>query len=166
MNPRRKCFISYHHADEAYVKLFVDTFDHGSNLFIVRRLGEMPTDVVNSNNTDYVMSRIRKDYIADSTVTILLAGPTTWSRRYVDWELQASLRQGLSLPNGLLGIKLPGFTKFPERFSANLTNYGDTPNQNFASHIPWPNSEKMLVDAIEYAYNRRLSHAKYRKNAV
>ena len=70
--PRRKCFISYHHADDEAVRRFVDIFDHAHDVFIVRRLGEMPDDIVDSNNTDYVMSRIRKDYIRDSTVTIVL----------------------------------------------------------------------------------------------
>jgi MTH538 TIR-like domain (DUF1863) len=66
---RRKCFISYHHAD--------------------------------------LMGRIRADYIKDSTVTIVLAGKCIWARRYVDWEIQASLRAGQTVsPNGLLGLKL------------------------------------------------------------
>jgi hypothetical protein len=154
--PRRKCFISYHHADERMVRQFVDTFDHAHDVFIVRRLGEMPEDLIKSDDTDYVMKRIRRDYIADSTVTIVLAGYCTWARRYVDWEIQASLRSGAeTTPNGLLGIKLPTFSRWPERFSANLA----TPN--YAGWIDFPSSLKHLDDAIEWAFDRRSSHAKH-----
>ncbi len=78
MPTRRKCFISYHHADQAYVDAFVKHFDDNHGLFIARQLGSMPEDVINSNDTDYVMRRIRQDYIADSTVTIVLMGKCTW----------------------------------------------------------------------------------------
>ncbi|MBN1655077.1 MAG: TIR domain-containing protein [Deltaproteobacteria bacterium] len=43
---------------------------------------------------DYVMRRIRDEHLRDSTVTIVMIGNCTWSRKYVDWELQASLRSG------------------------------------------------------------------------
>ena len=155
--PRRKCFLSYHHADDVVVTNFVDTFAHLLNGFIVRRLGEMPDDIVDSNDTSYVMSRIRQDYIKDSTVTIVLMGKCTWARRYVDWEIQASLRSGESvMPNGLLGIKLPGFSDFPERFNANLKTNGAP--DSYAGWIDYPSSLEMLENAIEWAFNRRNTH--------
>ena len=161
--PRRKCFISYHHADDRLVKAFVDTFDHTHDCFIVRRLGEMPEDIVNSNDTSYVMSRIRQDYIRDSTVTIVLAGQCTWARRYVDWEIQASLRAGETItPNGLLGIKLPTFTKFPERFEQNLKQPGDV--DGYAGWIDYPQSLQHLENSIEWAFNRRTTHRRYIRN--
>jgi hypothetical protein len=163
--PRRKCFISYHHVDNDLVKQFVDTFDHAHDCFIVRRLGEMPDDIINSADTDYVMSRIRQDYVKDSTVTIVLAGRCTWSRRYVDWELQASLRSGATVtPNGLLGIKLPTFTQFPERFVANNGSNGGT-NDHYAGWIDYPQTLERLEASIEWAFNRRTTHAKFIKNA-
>ena len=162
---RHKCFISYHHADEAAVKAFVDKFDHFHNLFIVRRLGEMPDDIINSNNTDYVMSRIRADYIKDSTVTIVLMGKCTWSRRYIDWELQSSLRSGNTIaPNGLLGIKLPTFTQFPERFKANLLADGQAPDTAYAGYIDYPTETAALQNCIDWAFNRRATHRQHIKN--
>ena len=120
---RRKCFISYHHADQAAVSQFIRDFDHTHDCFIARGLGtEMPGDVIQSTNTDYVMSKIRERFLSDSTVTIVLMGGCTWSRRYVDWEIQSSLRRGQNVtPNGLLGIKLRSFTSFPPRFENNLS---------------------------------------------
>lgn len=161
--PRRKCFISYHHADDSAVRNFVDTFDHAHDVFIVRRLGEMPEDLINSNNTDYVMSCIRRDYIRDSTVTIVLAGQCTWARRYVDWEIQASLRSGATItPNGLLGIKLPTFTKFPERLENNLEQPGQA--GSYAGWIDYPRTLNQLENAIEWAFERRTSHRQYIRN--
>ena len=163
---RRKCFISYHHADQAAVNQFVRDFDHIDNSLIARGLGtEMPGDVINSNNTDYVMAKIRERFLSDSTVTIVLMGRCTWARRYVDWEIQSSLRQGVySTPNGLLGIKLPSFSSFPPRFLNNLSS--DWPNVDcYARHMDYPSSTADLVAAIERAFEHRTTHAKLIKNS-
>jgi hypothetical protein len=157
---RRKCFISYHHADQVLVNQFVRGFDHANDCFIARGLGqEMPGEVIQSTDTDYVMRRIRERYLHDSTVTIVLMGRCTWARRYVDWEILSSLRSGnYALPNGLLGIKLPSFTTFPPRFEANLSN--DWPRLDcYARHMDYPSSIAELQDAIEEAFQRRTTHA-------
>lgn len=156
---RRKCFISYHHADQAWVDYFENTFDHTHDVFIARRLGSMPDDLIRSSDTSYVMSKIRTDYIQDSTVTIVLLGAHTWGRRYVDWEIQSSLRSGeTAIPNGLLGIKLPSFGGFPPRMSANLLAPGALPDSNYAGHIPFPENLDVLANAIEWAFQRRITH--------
>ncbi|WP_394702970.1 TIR domain-containing protein [uncultured Cohaesibacter sp.] len=160
---RRKCFISYHHADQEAVNQFVRDFDHDSDCFIARGLGEeMTDDIIDSMNTDYVMSQIRKRFLSNSTVTIVLLGRCTWSRRYVDWEIQSSLRQGKgTTPNGLLGVKLPSYPSkggtFPKRFNDNLKSEGQI--DCYARHMPYPSSTQALINAIEAAYDRRTTHA-------
>lgn len=158
---RRKCFISYHHADQAYVDQFVRDFQHDYGCFIARGLGaEMPGDVIQSTNTKYVMAKIRERFLSDSTVTIVLMGRCTWARRYVDWEIQSSLRQGqYTSPNGLLGIKLPTFGGFPPRLDANLSSNWPAVDC-YARHIDYPNGTQLLVDAIEAAFSRRQTHAR------
>ena len=106
---RRKVFISYHHADADEIRRFVAAFDHGTDSFIARGIGAgMTGDIVDSADTDYVMRRIRQEYLGDSSITLVMIGSCTWSRRYVDWELQASLRSGPAVtPNGVLGIEPP-----------------------------------------------------------
>lgn len=96
---------------------FVAAFDHAADGFIARGIGAgMAGDIVDSTDTDYVMTRIRQDYLRDSSITLVLIGNCTWSRRYVDWELQASLRGGSTVtPNGVLGIKLPAIREPPIR---------------------------------------------------
>lgn len=157
---RRKCFISYHHVDQAAVNQFVRDFHHDNGTFISRGLGQEMTDnIIDSTNVDYVMSQIRSRFLSDSTVTLVLLGRCTWARRYVDWEIQSSLRRGeTSTPNGLLGIKLPSFTSFPSRFNDNLSP--DFPTIDcYARHMSYPTSTQSLVDGIEAAYLRRTSHA-------
>src|SRR4051812_6111051 len=116
---RRKCFISYHHADLAAVNRFIHRF--GQSNFLKRGI-TLPDEVVNSTSTDYVMRRVRQLYLRDSTVTIVLVGPCTWARRFVDWEIQASLRRPANgLPNGLLAILLDRSIRpqLPPRFKLN-----------------------------------------------
>lgn len=160
---RHKCFISYHHDDQDEVDAFVRTFDHDRDAFIARGLGEeMSQDIIDSDDTLYVMQRIRELYLRDSTVTLVMMGKCTWARRYVDWELQASLRSGRSVtPNGLLGIKLPSHPKkggtFPNRLNLNLKQ-SDDQEDCYARWIEYPGRSDTLVNAIDAAYSRRPTH--------
>src|SRR5437899_7331471 len=89
---RRKCFISYHKDDQGEVDDFIETFDAEHDVFIYRAIREIDENIVNSEDPDYVMCRIRELYLAKSTVTIVLIGACTWARRYVDWEIASTLR--------------------------------------------------------------------------
>lgn len=157
----RRCFISYHHADELEVKKFLDRYSN-AEAFTHRALGMgMASDIVDSNDTDYVMRRIREQYMRNTSVTIVLIGQHTWKRKYVDWEINASLRNGFENPaNGLLGIKIPSFAygiqQYPERLNDNLNAQGiphGTPC--YARCIPYPTNSATLQIAIEEAYQRR-----------
>ena len=111
---KHKCFISYHKRDKDAVDEFCEKFS-GS---FIRRGIMMEEDIINSNNTEYVMKRIRELYLKDSTVTIVLIGKCTWARRFVDWEVQASLRNPSdSYPNGLVAIQLWDSYKNPSEQS-------------------------------------------------
>src|SRR5436305_13137036 len=103
--PRRNIFISYYHGDLGWVQSFVQTFGTGLNkVFTPKVLGlGGEDDVIQSNKPDYVIDQIRENYISDSTVQIVLMGPCTNSRRFIDWEIKRSLTKR----NGLVGIALP-----------------------------------------------------------
>jgi len=137
---RRKVFISYHHDDQKEVKSFIDKFDERHDVFIARLLGGVAEDIVDSDDTTYVMRRIREQYLQDSTVTIVLIGKCTWARRYVDWEIQASLRHGDTVtPNGLIGIVLPSAAQepvAPQRLALNLKKN----NAGYARWYTYPQS--------------------------
>jgi hypothetical protein len=159
---RRKVFISYHHADQDAANAFVDHFDDVSDVFIRRGLGiGMAPDIVNSRNPEYVMTQIRRRYLQDTSVTIVLIGRCTWARRYVDWEIQASLRRpALGLPNGLLGIKLPSYRGglYPDRLNRNLKAPGET-REVYARVINYPQIGQQLVAWIEDAFRARTQRA-------
>ncbi len=153
---RRKCFVSYYTGDSQSVDAFVAQFGH---VFIPKAIGVSEgDDFIGSNDADYVMSRIRGKYLEDSTVTICMIGSCTHSRRYVDWELKSSLRQGLySSPNGLLGVLLPGMDSahLPPRFEANWSRDGS----GYAQFFRYPTSPEELSSWIETAFARRTTHA-------
>jgi hypothetical protein len=159
---RHKVFISYHHDDQDEVDDFIRTFDEERDVFITRGLGtEMDPTIINSDNTDYVMSRIRELYLKDSTVTIVLIGKCTWARRFVDWEIQSSLRHGETVtPNGLLGILLPSMgdkATAPERLRSNLElEHG---SKGYARWYVYPQRRDTLANWIEDAFNARASRA-------
>jgi len=161
---RRKCFISYYHGDQDAVDKFVDTFE---DVLIAKAIGiSDEDDYINSDDPEYVMSRIRQDTLEDSTVTICLIGQCTHSRRYVDWELKASLRQGEDYdPNGLIGILLPHMGNsgyLPDRFKE---NWNKDESKGYAIYRSYPANSNQLRGWIEDAYARRTTHAKFISNS-
>lgn len=143
-----KCFISYNAADKPAVDDFCKTY---SGSFIHRGM-KMEDDIIDSNDTDYVMRRIRDLYLKDSTVTIVLIGRCTWARRFVDWEVQASLRNPADgYPNGLVAIQLwESYTKLPNRVQLNT-------HSGYAKFYKKPTSSKSLENMIDEAWNARFS---------
>lgn len=108
--PRHKVFISYHHdEDQEHKDRFVEMM--GDNM-LDRSIDV--GDIVDSNlSLDEVRRRIRDDFIADATVTIVLIGRCTWKRKHVDWEIGSSLRDTENSPRcGLLGIWLSNHPDF------------------------------------------------------
>ena len=165
---RHRCFVSYHHADQDEVDNFVKTFDHDRDAFIARGLGqEMAQEIIDSDDTSYVMRRIRELYLKDSTVTLVMMGKCTWARRYVDWELQSTLRSGQTVtPNGLLGIKLPSYPKngtYPNRLNINLKQSEDQ-EDCYARWIEYPTRSDSLANSIDAAFDRRTTHTKWINN--
>jgi hypothetical protein len=158
---RRKCFISYHHHDEREVQDFIQAFDHDRDILISRGIGaSMAGDIINSNNSDYIMRRVREDYLRDSTVTIVMVGSNTWGRKFVDWEIAASLRNtALSNRNGLMAITLPSVAgaadrQLPARVDDNVNG-----EHGYARWWKYPTSPFGLAERIEQAYQARTSRS-------
>lgn len=89
----------------------------GPNGIIIPRIHGLDGDAIQSSKPEYVINAIRDGYISGSSVSIVLLGPCTHSRRFVDWEIKRGLLNG----NALLGIILPPNTRefLPDRFAAN-----------------------------------------------
>lgn len=156
----RKVFISYFRGDHLEVEAFVNWWGGMLNAFIPLIVGACGNDVINSQNADYVIGKIRREQIADSTVTMVLMGNCTHSRRHVDWEIKASLSQGEDRkPNGLLGIVLPSNGSgalLPPRFEVNW----QAGNQGrYARYYIAPKSPDELRIWIEDAFWARTTRA-------
>ncbi len=161
---RRKCFISYHHADEAEVQEFIDDFDHARDVLIARGIGaSMSGDIINSDSSDYIMSQIREKYLRGTTVTIVLVGKCTWSRKYVDWEMAASLRNTSAYSrNGLLAITLPSVAalsrrRVPPRLDDNISGHEN--DEGYARWWKYPKSSADLASRIEIAHSYRATRS-------
>ncbi|WP_394870645.1 TIR domain-containing protein [Clostridium butyricum] len=107
---RHKCFISFKTEDESYKKEIQDDLD-------IDMIDKSLNEAINSDDEDYIMRKIREDYLSDSTVTIFLIGNksaenTFWEdQTYIKRELQASLYNGEdNTRNGILGVVLPEMT--------------------------------------------------------
>lgn len=102
-----KCFISFKTQDEEYKKKIQDELD-------VDMIDKSLNEAIDSEDEDYVMRKIREDYLSDSTVTIHLIGnysaedDSSQNQNYIKRELQASLYNGKNnTKNGILGVVLP-----------------------------------------------------------
>lgn len=162
---RRKVFISYYHGDQELVNKFVKDYE---DVFIAKTVGVKDGDFdFDSNKPAYIMRRIREEKLGDSTVTIVLIGSCTHSRRYVDWEIKASLQQGENLPNGLIAINLPYMgTKghLPQRLDLNVIRDEKKRDVGYARYYAYPSSKTDLRRWIEDAHFARTTRAQLIKN--
>ena len=110
--PRHKVFISFHEADRQWRDWFVQALGGG---IVDKSVHEEDIDD-NPLKTETVRQKIRDEFIADATVTVVLVGPCTWQRKFVDWEIGASLRCTKRNPRcGLVGLLLPTHPDFQQR---------------------------------------------------
>jgi MTH538 TIR-like domain (DUF1863) len=151
---RRRCFVSYHHEDMDLVADFISGF---GDVFVPTALGVTDSaDFVESEDQDYIKRRIRELYLASTTVTIVIAGSCTWSRRFIDWEIAASLRDApRNKRSGLLAVAAPGAkgVTLPDRIGDNWVD--GRPDASYAEVRPYPNNGDELRDAIEAAFSAR-----------
>ena len=158
MSVKRKVFVSHYRGDKYEVEQFIEEFANRQKIFTPYVLGANNNDdYIDSTNPEYVMTQIRSKYLQDTTVTIVLVGSCTHSRRYVDWELKSSLRQGNYIPNGVMGIILPSqgnSCDLPQRLADNW----NVDNANcYAKYWIYPRSGQELTGWIEDAYSARTS---------
>jgi hypothetical protein len=73
--PKRNVFISFFQGDRPEVDEFIARWASREGVFTPKVLGVSANDdFINSDDPEYVMSRIREKYLGDSTVTIVLMG--------------------------------------------------------------------------------------------
>lgn len=105
-----KCYISFKTEDSWY-KREIQKWSDNDKVDMIDKSLNTPID---SDDENYIMRKIREDYLSDSTVTIFLIGLHSaeilgWEeQRFIKRELQASLYNGEgNTRNGILGVVLP-----------------------------------------------------------
>ena len=127
---KRKVFVSYHHGGDqghynAFSEAFHDTYDIISDNSLERE--------IDSEDVAYVDRRIREDYVTGTSCTIVLVGTNTWGRKYVDWEIKATLDKG----HGLIGVQLPTLGAGPDGTVAVPGRLYDNIQSGYAVWIKW-----------------------------
>ena len=126
---KRSIFVSYHHGGdrayyEAFSNLFADTYDVIQDNSIDR--------AIDSADSEYVIRKIREEFITGTSCTVVLCGAQTSQRKFVDWEIKATLDK----EHGLIGVNLPTNPRLP---NGNVA----VPNRLFdniqSGHAIWTN---------------------------
>jgi len=143
-----RVFVSYHHAldqgwYDQFTSLFSGTYEAVTDCSVRQQ--------IDSEDPEYIERRIRENHIHGTSCTIVLCGAQTPKRKYVDWEIYATLYK----QHGLLGIILPSLqpnhdNKYivPDRLHANIES-------GYATWMRWSNSPVDLRAGVDRA--RQLS---------
>ncbi|CAM4020190.1 TIR domain-containing protein [Cohnella lubricantis] len=106
-----KCFISFKTEDLEYKEYIQKNMD-------IDMIDQSLNDAIDSEDEDYILRKIREDYLSTSTVTIHLIGNVSSEKlgyeeqKFIKRELQASLYNGKgNTRNGILGVVLPSMYK-------------------------------------------------------
>lgn len=109
-----RVFVSFHHQqDQHWYESLREQMARTHDL-VDRSLAEP----FQSDDPEYVERQIREKHITGTSCTIVLLGSDTHKRKYVDWEICATLYK----QHGLLGLRLPDNygARFPARFQDNI----------------------------------------------
>lgn len=151
---RRKVFVSYHHSND---QLYYDEFSRFfQDRYEVIRDNSLER-IIQSENAEYVMRRIREQYLTGTSCTIVLIGSQSHERKYIDWEIKATLDKC----HGLVGIVLPTHTKnlngsiiVPDRF---LDNHQ-------SGYAVWTHWHGLTAQALNQSVDTAISKQQWRIN--
>lgn len=141
---KHKVFISYHHQEDqtyydAFSKKFHDTYSAVYDNSLERS--------IDSDDVNYVMRRIRENHITGTSCTIVLVGADSPKRKYIDWEISATLGK----EHALIGVCLPSarlsqdkkYVFVPDRLLDNI-------NSGFALWLTWEQITSSVAQLDQY----------------
>ena len=106
-------FISYHHDNDQFYKNRLVSLGSRFSAFVDRSVDT--GDICENLPDEAIRRRIRDEYLRQTTVTVVLVGTETKSRKHVDWEIHSSMYDGsVNHRSGILVVNLPstGSTTF------------------------------------------------------
>lgn len=127
---KRRIFLSYHHGDdrhyyEEFSRFFSEQYEAVQDNSVDRR--------IDSDNVDYVIRTIRENYVTGTSCTIVLCGAQTPWRKFVDWEIKATLDKG----HGLIGANLPSNPQTPNGTFTVPDRLHDNIQSGYALWLEW-----------------------------
>jgi hypothetical protein len=131
VNKKVNLFISHYGGDEGYVEKFKKLI---SKDYDIRDSSLVESEPNNATNKEYIKSILR-DQIDWAGKVVVLIGPKTHEREWVNWEIEYAATHG---DKRVVGVYLPGATDsdLPDA----LNDYGD-------ACVPW-NADK-INDALD-----------------
>lgn len=143
-----RIFVSYYHDEDQWWADRLSALFHDQYNIVTDRSLDEPVD---SAMSDYLRRTIREQNIAGTSVTVILCGPNSWKRKWIDWEIQMTLNKD----HGLLGVVLPTNTPrfwdgkhvVPDRLFANTQT-------GFAHWIHWTQDPSVFLAAVNEAKRR------------
>ena len=146
--PKRKIFVSYHHAgDQGYYEAFAKFFSETYGVFQDNSLER----AYDSDDTDYIRWQIRQNDISGTSCTVVLCGARTHERKYVDWEIKATLDKG----HGLIGIWLPTLPLSPNGGTEKPGRLQDNIDSGYGIWLKWDQlTAEAMKNGIEAAITR------------
>ena len=160
LGSKRSVFITYDAEDHTETEFFIDLFAKKKGILKLEDRRVSPADEFISNpSRPYILKQVRTDCLKISSVTIVLIGKCTHSRRFIDWEIAASLTRFRGAPSGLIGLVLNrarGSALLPPRLGANWA----PGNVNcYARVYKVPSVQHELREMIEDAHAAREQRA-------
>jgi hypothetical protein len=150
---KHKIFVSYHHGgDQAYYNAFSRAFHDAYDVIYDKSLERQ----VDSDDVNYVRQRIRQNYITGSSCTIVLVGKDTWGRKYVDWEVAATL----DMEHGLIGVELPTAPRSADNKVTVPDRLYDNIQSGFALWLTWQQITASAAQLERYVATAKARNAK------
>ena len=106
LTPKRNVFISYHHGNDQPYKDILVSMNEEHSIYLEQSVRD--GDISDRLPTETIRTKIRDNWLRNSTVTLLLVGEETRYRKHVDWELKSSMIDGsVNKRSGVLAVMLP-----------------------------------------------------------
>lgn len=150
----RNCFVSYHHErDQKYISKL-------RRVISQMKVADYSLKDDIGHLTDETIYKKVREKMRSCSVTVVLIGERTGHRKWIDWEIWASLRGYTHptdpyksfKPNGLLGIFLPTDShSIPDRFQDNI-------DSGYAVNMKWENLERDFESKVNLAYWKRTNN--------
>jgi hypothetical protein len=155
---KHRVFVSFFHDDEAYRRRWDELFS-GVLTSVSVKSGEIDS----FGSAEYIKRLIREHDIAQASVVVVLVGPKTLCRKYVDWEVSAGLNRKVGGYSGLIGIWLPNHPNFGSGTSwtaeSTPARLADNLSSGYAKGFDWTEDVNRVKGWVEQAFGARLEHA-------